>query len=253
MILHTAYDGAHPTRSSRGAGAFAIDDLISRSRHRFKAPPLQYILFGLASLFVLFNMGEIHRASASCLLSFERAQPLEQGDGLAVASLFGGGEGVGFGLIGRLGLTHSRELHIRTGGCERQGLFGGAFEFGIKQGILTAKETGVVNLSASLTTTVFRDSEGNPRGPSLSMIGFQPHLLIDYPFSMFSDRSGFVALSVGLSAYFVDIAALNSRFDLNLISALSVGIEIMKDLSVLGEFRLQEAGLYGGGGVAYTF
>ena len=98
MILHTVYDGAHPTRSSRGAGAFAIGDLTSRPPSRFRGTALLSIIFGIASLFIIVNMAGVQRASASCLLSFERAQPLEQGDGLVIGNLFGGEEGIGFGL-----------------------------------------------------------------------------------------------------------------------------------------------------------
>ena len=202
---------------------------------------------------------------AACLLSYDSAEPLPQGDGLARLSFQGGSDGFGTHAEGRLGLTGDRSLHLRLGGCQRSELWGWALEAGLNQRILTTTDTGLVDLSVRVSAVaLFADDDQN----SHSELGFQPALLVSYPFELTSDRGGFVGLSLGVSSYFTDRRQrveiqegtglqeelfLSSEWLWRPMVALSGGVDILPMLPLSLEIRWQTDGLYGGVGVGYLF
>lgn len=207
-------------------------------------------------------------ARAQCLLAMESADPLAQGDGAAQAGGFGGSEGGGGSLIGRLGVSGDRELHLRLGLCQREvptppreddlspaptALLGKALEFGLKQRLLSPASTGGVSLSLSLSATLLSASDGEERGTSLSRVGFVPVLLASYPFAIAEGREGFVSLTLGSAITFDDLTRRPSALNALPLIALAAGVDILADVRVLGALSLQSDGVYGGAAVAYRF
>ena len=83
-------------------------------------------------------------------------------DAAAQAGGFGGSEGGGASLIGRLGLNADRELHLRLGLCQREvpraptatnaapaplSLWSKTLEFGLKQRLLSEDTTGGLSIA----------------------------------------------------------------------------------------------------------
>ena len=93
----------------------------------------------------------MHTVEAACLLSYDQASVLSQGDGLARVSFQGGQEGFASHAEGRLGLPGDRSMHLRLGGCERASLWGWAIEAGLNQNLLNTEDTGLFDLGARLT------------------------------------------------------------------------------------------------------
>jgi hypothetical protein len=101
-----------------------------------------------------------------------------------------------------------------------------------------------------------------------SEIGFQPALLVSYPFELSASRGGFVGLSLGVTSYFTDrrqrleieenstsreVQNLSSEWLWRPMAALSGGVDILPTLPLTVELRWQTGGLYGGVGVGYSF
>lgn len=207
-------------------------------------------------------------ARASCLLTMESAAPLAQGDAAAQAGGFGGSEGGGASLIGRLGLNADRELHLRLGLCQREvpraptatnaapaplSLWGKTLEFGLKQRLLSEDTTGGLSIALSLSATALAASDGEERGVELSRVGFTPALLLSYPFDIAEGREGFVSLTLGSSLTFDDLNLTPSALSALPLAALTVGVDILPELRALGAVSAQADGVYGGAAAAYRF
>ena len=221
--------------------------------------------FCLLTAFFLSNLGASQQVQAACLLSYDNAQVLAQGDALARLSFQGGQEGLGSHLEGRIGLPGERSLYLRSGLCERASLWAWAIESGINQQFLTVKDTGHVDLALRLgMVALLADQDQSEH----SEIGFQPSFLISYPFQVSKDRQGFVTLGLGLSAYFTDqkryqvkqedtdrIEEINLDSELlwNPLVSLSSAVDILPKLPLALEVRWQQGGVYGGASVAYYF
>ena len=211
------------------------------------------------------------RAEASCLLSYDTAQVVSQGDGITRLSFQGGKEGLGSHLEGRLGLPGERSVHLRVGGCERASLWGWAVEAGLNQHLLTAEETGFLDLGFRVSMVMMTaDDEAS----AYSEIGLQPVLMASYPFLISKgeikreDRIGAVTLSLGMTTYFVDRrdykqsydgtnvieeAELSSSVEWQPLVSLSGSVDILTMLPLALEVRWQQGGVYGGASVGYQF
>ena len=205
------------------------------------------------------------QAQASCLLSYDNAQVLAQGDGLARLSFQGGQEGLGSHLEGRLGLPGTRELYLRSGACERNALWGWAIEAGVNQQFLTAEDNGYVDLAFRFgMVALLADNDQS----EYTEMGFQPSLIVSYPFSVSKGRKGFVSLGLGLSAYFTDQKnyqvrqeaddtieeiALESSLEWAPLVSVASAVDIIPKLPLALELRWQQGGVYGGASVAYSF
>ena len=110
----------------------------SHQHSRFK----QILTHSFCLLIALFstNIGTEQQARAACLLSYDNAQVLTQGDALARLSFQGGQEGFGSHIEGRIGLPGERSLYLRSGLCQRTSLWAWAIESGINQQFLSVKE-----------------------------------------------------------------------------------------------------------------
>jgi len=204
------------------------------------------------------------RLEARCLLSAEEGAPLSQGDVIADLGGMGGSQGGGYALGARLGLTGNRELQLRVGGCQRAlsdpleerpelNLWGNALDFGLKQGLLSVEETGLVALSVALSAGLLSADDGEERGDAYSSRGFTPRLLISYPFEITADREGFLSLSLGASAQFIDQNRQDSLFELSPVIDLTGGAELIPLLSLRGALSWRDQGVFGGASVAYRF
>ena len=137
----------------------SVYDNIKRSFSTLSALQLIQVV---CSLFIVLSITLMTEAEASCFLSYDSAQVSAQGDGLARLSLHGGSEGLGAHLEGRLGLPGDRSVHLRTGSCERQGLWGWGVEAGLNQEWLSQADTGLVDLAFRLSATMLiADDEEN--------------------------------------------------------------------------------------------
>lgn len=205
------------------------------------------------------------RVQAACLLSYDQASPLSQGEALARFSLQGGSEGFGTHLDSRLGLNDDRELHLRLGGCHRASLWGWAMEAGVTQNIFTAAETGLIDLGVRVSAVALLASNDQEE---FSELGFQPVVIATYPFDLTSDRSGFGSLSIGTTSYFTDrkdqrtsrdngntttATELSSTWAWRPLIALSAGVEIIPGMPLALEVRWQSFGVYGGASIGYAF
>ena len=212
-------------------------------------------------------------ADASCLLSYDSAQPLSQGDGLARLSFQGGEEGLGAVFESRLGLIGRRELHLRTGGCEWSSLLAWSLEAGLNQQWMSAEETGIVDVGFRITGALLLADD---QEESYSAVGLEPALLVSLPFSLSDSeapntsnaRRGFIGLSVGMSLDFVDRRALNefeegddvkrellisSETELQPLISLSAAVDVIQNIPISLEVRWQRSGLYGGAALSYLF
>ena len=212
-------------------------------------------------------------AEASCLLSYDSAQVLPQGDALARISFQGGRQGLGSALESRLGLIGNRELHLRTGGCEWSSLLGWSLEAGLNQQWMNVNETGLVDLAFRFTASILladNDEESD------SSVGLEPALLVSLPFTLSSSehsegaatRQGFVGLSLGMSVNFVDQRTLstiengddvtkqirlNSDTEWQPLISLSAAVDVISNTPLSLELRWQRSGLYGGAALSYLF
>ena len=197
---------------------------------------------------------------SACLLSFEEAQALTQGDGRAVGSFIGGDQGFGGGALGRLGLTQKSELHLRIGSCQRQPesllkskkVWGFALEMGLKKEILSYSYTQLFTLSLSMSTTLFQSESNEERIPSYSSLGAQPLLLVSFPFT-FNALSSYVSVLGGSTLYFVDQNLNQSQFEALPLFGLNAGFTFTKQWGSALEIRYQEKGIYGGIGGSFSF
>ncbi len=257
----------------------SVYDNIKRSFSTLSALQLIQVV---CSLFIVLSITLMTEAEASCFLSYDSAQVSAQGDGLARLSLHGGSEGLGAHLEGRLGLPGDRSVHLRTGSCERQGLWGWGVEAGLNQEWLSQADTGLVDLAFRLSATMLiADDEEN----AYSAVGMQPVFLISYPFSLerndrsidssvkttkdsLNERQGFIGMSLGMSAYFIDqrqrritedgvnqleVLKLSSEMEWQPLIALSGSVDIIPLLPLSLEVRWQQQGLYGGAAIGYQF
>ena len=185
------------------------------------------LLTSVLTLSLMYSIATTQTASAACLLSYETASVSQQGDGVALVSAFGGSQGAGFSVNGRLGLSNKRSLRLRTGACERSSVFGGALEVGLKQQLLSTQKTGMVDLSLTLDANLFMGSDGEERGEALSLVGFVPSLLVSYPYQLTAERRGFVSVVLGSTLYFSDQNRRRSAFKVAPVAGISAGVDIL--------------------------
>lgn len=236
-----------------------------QSHQHSKFKQLLTYSFYMLIAFVGFRFTVSQPAQAACLLSYDNAETLTQGDGLARLSFQGGQEGLGGHLEGRLGLPGERELYLRSGGCERSSLWSWAIESGINQQFLSAEETGLVDIALRLSIVALL---GDQDQSEHSEIGLQPSFLVSYPFRVSEERKGFITLSLGLSTYFTDQKhykvkqedqdqieeiELESALLWDPIISLASAVDILPKLPLALEIRWQQGGVYGGASVAYFF
>lgn len=213
----------------------------------------------------------LDKVEAACLLSYDQAKALPQGDGLARISFQGGKEGFGSHAEGRLGLPGDRSVHLRIGGCERASLWGWAVEAGLNQNLLNTKDTGLFDLGFRMTMAMMvADYERS----SYSEVGIQPSIIMSYPFTVSKGeverdiRRGMVGLSLGLTTYFIDQKSYrtfengpNTVKEINLTSdvewkplvSVSSSVDILPFLPLSLEVRWQQGGIYGGSSLGYRF
>ena len=236
-----------------------------QSHQHSKCKQLLTYRFYILITLIGFQFAIIQTAQAACLLSYDNAKALTQGDGLARLSFQGGQEGLGGHLEGRLGLPGKRELYLRSGSCERSSLWSWAIESGINQQFLSAENTGLVDVALRLGIVALL---GDQDQSEHSEIGLQPSFLVSYPFRVSEDRKGFITLGLGLSAYFTDQKhyqvkqedqdqieeiELESALLWDPIVSLSSAVDILPKLPLALEIRWQQGGIYGGASVAYFF
>ena len=200
---------------------------------------------------------------ARCLIAAEEGASLPQGDVIVDLAGMGGSQGGGYSLGGRLGLIGDRELQLRVGGCQRDvqssrddaevSLWGNGVSLGLKQGLLSAQQTGSVALSVSVTTDLLDASDGQERGEAYTSLGFTPTALISYPFSITADREGFITLRLSAGAQFIDRHLQDSHLEFHPVIGLSGGAEILPLLSLRGALNWQDGGAFGGASIAYRF
>jgi len=213
-------------------------------------------------------------SEAACLLSYDNAAPLDQGDAIGRWSLQGGSKGFATHAGGRLGLSGDRELHIRGGGCQRSEMWGGAFELGLSQRLIahsdhqTAQHAyfmGPIDLALRASVVSFVSDHNVEARTDL---GFQPVLLVSYPIALDSTRQGAITLSAGASIYSSDQRVLvqiqdtldtkeekqlSSTWRWSEIIAMNLSLEVINHLPVALELRWQDRGLTAGASVAYQF
>ena len=211
---------------------------------------------------------------AICLLSYDTASPLSQGDGLGRLSFQGGSQGFATHLGARLGLTGDREIHVRSGGCQRSDLWGGAFDIGVNQRLMAhhthenatqAYFLGPVDVALRVSAVSFMtDSKKGAR----TDLGFQPVALVSYPIALDTERQGAITLSAGMNIYSSDrrvIVNITDQFDMieeerlssqwrwSEILALGLSLEVIDHLPVALELRWQDRGFIAGASAAYQF
>ena len=213
----------------------------------------------------------LNEVKAACLLSYDQAKVLPQGDGLARVSFQGGKEGFGSHIEGRLGLPGDRSIHLRLGVCERASLWGWAVEAGLNQNLLDTKDTGLFDLGVRLTMAMMVADQDHS---AYSEVGVQPSVIMSYPFMVSKgerdqeNRRGMVGLSLGFTTYFVDQKNYrifdndsNTVEEINLTSvvewqplvSLSGSVDILPFLPLALEVRWQQGGVYGGSSLGYRF
>jgi hypothetical protein len=211
-------------------------------------------------LLLVWFMGSTSLVQANCLLSFEPAHTIRQGNVNITSAFFGGQNGVGFEGVARLGMKNKSELHLRSGGCDyiftnaankEVSVFAAALELGSKFTILTKKRYGV-DVSGALSIQTVQGSDGVVRGNAVSSVGLMPYFMVGYPFHITAKRKAFVALSLGLSTAFIDQNYGLSDNEFNFLSSLSAGVEILQNWSILSEIRFHKY-FYGGGALAFHF
>ena len=220
---------------------------------------------------------QITSCYAACLLSYDTAAPLAQGDGLARLSLQGGSQGFATHLGSRLGLTHDREIFLRSGGCQRSDLWGGAFELGVTQRIVAHRNhkeasqafvSGPIDVAFRISAISFMTDLNTGARTDL---GFQPAILIAYPIALDAERQGSITLTAGLSVYnsdrrtivrmtdpdeqtdLIEEERLSSSWRWSELVALSLSIDVMNQLPVALELRWQDRGFIAGASVGYQF
>ena len=197
---------------------------------------------------------------SACLLSFEEANTLDQGNVRTVGSFLGGQQGLGGGGLARLGLLKKSELHMRLGGCQRKPdslstskkIWGLALEMGLKKEILSYTDTQLFTLSVSMSATLFQSESSEERIPSYSSIGMQPILLMSFPFKIQKIPS-YATLTLGSTLYFVDQNLSQSQFEGLPLIGLNTGFLLTEQWGTALEVRYQESGIYGGLGFSFAF
>ena len=197
---------------------------------------------------------------SACLLSFEEANTLNQGNVRTVGSFLGGQQGLGSGGLVRLGLLKTSELHLRLGACQRKPdslsnpkkIWGGGIEMGLKKELLPYTYTQLFTLSISISATLFQSESSAERIPSYSSVGIQPLLLMSFPLAIMKIPS-YVSLMAGSTLYFVDQNLSQSEFEGLPLVGLNTGFLFTKQWGTALEIRYQEKGIYGGLGVSFTF
>lgn len=248
-------------------------------------PLLVYALLLTLSVGVMsLRPASVH---AACLLAYDNAAPVQQGDALGrVGSHLGGGVSHwGAGAGGQLGLSGDRSLHLRSGACARSEITGWAIETGVTQrlmvhrGHLSGDErapyfSGPLDLGLRLTLSSFAGDQHN--GEARSDLGVQVVTLLSYPL-WFDKRStsavgrvrfarATVGLALGLSSYATDRrqlvqpesplsserdTLLSSRWTWSELIALSAHY-YMSDRSLLSvEMRWAEGGVLTGLSIGY--
>ena len=197
---------------------------------------------------------------SACLLSFEEANTLNQGNVRTVGSFLGGQQGLGVGGLARLGLLKKSELHLRLGACQRKPeslstskkMWGFALEMGLKKELLSHTYTQLFTLSVSMSATLFQSESSSERIPSYSSIGLQPLLLMSFPFQV-KDLSSYASLILGSTLYFVDQNLSQSQFEGLPLIGLNTGFLFTEQWGTMLEIRYQESGVYGGIGASFAF
>lgn len=265
---------SHSNKMTRGRCAQKrVLGFEDRSPHRHSSLfVLQRFLVLLASIYPILSLSLVNEAAASCFLSYDSASALPQGDALVRISFQGGTEGLGSTLESRLGLLGDRELHLRSGGCQWDSLWGWGLEAGINQEWLTVEETGLVDLAFRVSATIFLADD---QEDAYSSVGLVPVFLISLPFHLSGDsshedqsRKGFVGISLGMSIDAVDQRALdtieegeNKQEELRMSSdlewqpliSLSAAVDVIAHTPLSLEVRWQRGGLYGGAALSYLF
>jgi len=236
------------------------DQAHQRPPQRDTASRAQATCALIVALTVLLNPQAL---SARCLIAAEEGAPLSQGDVIADLAGMGGTQGGGYSLGGRLGLTGDRELQLRVGGCQRDiqssrddaevSLWGNGVSLGLKQGLLSAKQTGAVALSVSIATELLDASDGQERGEAYTSLGLTPTALVSYPFSITANREGFITLRLSGGVQFIDRNLQDSHLEFHPVIGLSGGAEILPLLSLRGALNWQDGGAFGGASIAYRF
>ena len=224
---------------------------------------------------------------AACLLAYDHAAPIEQGDllGRAGSHLGGGVSDWGVGVEGQLGLSGDRSIHLRSGACSRSEVTGWAIETGVTQRLMIHRDhlagderapyfDGPFDLGMRLTLVSFAGNQRN--GESRSDLGVQAAALLSYPL-WFDKRktSGVgrvrfaraaVGVAIGLGSYASDRrqlvksesplnaerdTLLSSRWTWSELIAINAHYYLSDRFLLSAETRWAEGGLLAGLSIGY--